>query len=366
MINLPHRVTNLTSGMQYLDVTEFTVSVSMSAVSSSLILGLSKLSLDDVFMQDTLRVEVDTRFGRVALCTGVMNGVKGLTVNGGTVGAAGITSVMTDSHVEPRAEGQKARVSEIIEGVCYGEFQIPVVFAETDMEGGSEDVMMECPSDMGTVAFGLLMDAARRAGWLLMEDGAGRLMVMRPSVERYVTALVRGLNFVDGTISMEDRRIGTVRGLAVVKGRDRRGRRTVGDLSYCAEMTDRGARSGTKQYFRSRAATSQQELENELVRRHNESLASAMTYRCEVQGFTDGVGKLWLPNRRVTVTDPLARLAAVEFIVQGVEYIQRADDNQKAILSLVPPALYYCQGPDAYQKMMGHSVVAGVGWWRDA
>lgn len=360
---LPVRITNLRTGDQVVAYESFTVTCGLTQVIRG---GRVRIRLtEDAFLQDIIRIDVQLNGRWVPIATGQLRGVSAGDDEFVTFEHKGVADLLVESDVEPAAFGVENPAAQLIYSVATQEFGIPVVFDSPGMESNAS-VSTSPDPDFGTKAMGFLIEVAKRAGWLLLDDGMGRLHVCEVPERRSSIALTRGLPpFATGNLDMEDNRVATMYGNATLRAERQRGKKKAEDVQLWARVDDPGARTNTKQYFRSRDAKTQQELENEVARKSNAAALQGLTYTCTVDSFVDPEGDLWAPNKIILLNDARCRIVNAEMLIVSAALSQSADATQQAILTLSLPALYRPESAGAYADRTGKSAVKGLGWFRD-
>nr|DAH42893.1 MAG TPA: 43 kDa tail protein [Caudoviricetes sp.] len=198
----------------------------------------------------------------------------------------------------------------------------------------------------GETVFQTLETAARLAGVLLMSDGEGRLVVTRASLaERIRVPLQSGVNILAG--SMEDSAADLFSEISVksqvtmadMPTFDLTGLQPVATVLTKASAKVKGAVSRYRPLrilaeSQADATYCRQRARWEAANR----LAASRVVNLTVQGWLDGDGNVWAPNRLVTVSDDCLKIGN-DLLITDVA-LRLSENGSVTELRLVDPQAY--------------------------
>lgn len=315
----------------------------------------------DIRLQDEIEILIGAAdgVGVQYLAAGRVNSLGFDDGNLITVGWQSFAGIMAENDAEPN-DWTYNTAREVIENVA-GQFGVNVVWdfgIEPDQVPGNVVI------DPGTKALAVIVDVCKANGWILL-DMDGDLGVTTVGNEVYPGILARGLPpFLGGSLTAEDHRIAVVSANRQIPGEQRRGKEKIEDIDLYGEATDDHALAGTRRYIRSDKAGSVRELNYLAAVTSLLEGAGGIKYELNVAGLHAPDGELWQINRIVTVSDPARGVVAWPGLIETLTFSQTATEGQRSKMTLVPPAVYYSENPDAIEGRTGTDPFRGLNVWR--
>lgn len=213
-----------------------------------------------------------------------------------------------------------------------GDFGIPVR-ADTDVGAPFQRPAIEA----GQTRYEFLEKLARQRGVRLVSDVDGTLVITRTSSLVLPDALELGKNIraASGRFSMRDRFnevivVGQTAGTDTWNG--------TAAQSNQGSATDASVRQSRRHYMVAENAADAAACRRraEWQRNTNYGNGEALTYT--VSGWRHS-GGLWLPNRRVPVTDKWMRLDRLELLISSVQYVLD-EEGRSTELQVMPPEAF--------------------------
>ncbi len=198
----------------------------------------------------------------------------------------------------------------------------------------------------GETVFQTLEKAARLAGVLLMSDGSGRLVITRASLaERITTALESGVNILSGSI--EDSAADLYSEITVksqVSMSDMPSFDLTGLQPVSTVLTKASSKaSGAATRYRPLRILAESQADTAYCRQRAQweaanRLAASRIVNLTVQGWLDGDGNVWAPNKLVAVADECLKIGS-NLLITDVA-LQLSENGSVTQLRLVDPQAY--------------------------
>lgn len=203
----------------------------------------------------------------------------------------------------------------------------------------------ELDSESGQTCMEYLSSFARKKQVYLVSDGAGRLVIFRPTGEIVSTAIQHIPGVANNNVTAASSRVGQQGRFNVYVCR------TQGDIGFdinnldadsasdiSGTATDSQIRASRRYEFLSEETLTEDECKNRAAEESNIIRAHSTEYTCTVQGFAQQDGTLWDFGQLVNVRDDFANVRG-QFLIRDVTY-NFSLDGSTTKLTLVPPDAY--------------------------
>jgi hypothetical protein len=339
MRNFPTRLLNLTTA-EAVPVESWSVAMPIEQMYMSA--SLQVTTRLDICFQDEIQIEVELPSGREVLFTGRVSGIALDDSNAVRIEAESKAGVMARTDATP-ADWKGVMASTVIRHVCE-QVSVPVTILPAAM---TTDSTTDLVISHGSACLGVIADLCKQRRWIALTDPAtGGLVIDTISDVAYGAGLVRGVPPLEsGALSAEDKRLEIVFVERAKPARRRRGRASGRDLALNGFAKDPGALKGTVAWVQTDSTDGDVDLDVMAQFRSLSGGAGAIRYTAKVSTITGFDGRFWRPNKRIFVDDPSRRVERWMGLISSVTLSQSATAGQSADLEIVPPAIYYADGP---------------------
>lgn len=255
------------------------------------------------------------------------------------------TADLVDCSVQnEQTQWKKARLEQIAQELA-APFGIKVLMEVSVGEVPSLDVK---PGDSPQQCLDSLLTSK---ALLATDDAEGNLVLTRAGVQRADTALVVGVNVLSGSAGLDfSKRFGLYRCRSQRPGNDTDSGRTV--AAQMDTATDKGVRQQRVLDLQIQVEGGLQTLKERVLWEATYRAGSSFKTTYAVQGWRQASGRLWLPNMRVQVQDPIIGFD-MEMLISEVTY-HLGENGTTATLSVAPVSAYE-QLPDVPNPVLKKS-----------